>query len=261
MELKKTEEQRLKGNDKGENPSGINLNENNSNQETIIDLVLLSNKSEIKNSDIILSILEICTFNKKYNYDCSNNTKAFWDRVAEEEILKKIFKNFKGETLRKYWKVIRSAGNNSKYISVVKQNEAFINNPNFKLLRIINAIASFIQKEEKDFKTFFTNFHSKDKNDSIKKNDLNENENKKSIICIGNKRKINCKDNYISQPNNMNKSESNKAEDIKAEDKKEETYLKIIQSDNSINKLLEITKLTWDEVAHALCEANRIEPL
>ena len=71
-------------------------------KDTIIDLLKLSMQSEIKNSDIILSILEICTFNKKYNYDCSNNTKAFWDRVVEEGILKKIFKNFKSETLRKY---------------------------------------------------------------------------------------------------------------------------------------------------------------
>jgi hypothetical protein len=59
-----------------------------------MDLPKLSTKSYITNTDIILSILEICTFNKRYNYDCSNNTKAFWDRVVKEGILKKIFKNF-----------------------------------------------------------------------------------------------------------------------------------------------------------------------
>ena len=59
------------------------------NLDQIMDLPRLSIKSNITHSDIILSILEICTFNKKYNYECSNNTKAFWDRVVEEGILKK----------------------------------------------------------------------------------------------------------------------------------------------------------------------------
>ena len=114
-------------------------------KDIIIDLPKLSQQSEIKNSDIILAIIEICTFNKKYNYDCSNNTKAFWDRVVEEGILKKIFKNFKGETLRKYWKIIRNAGNNEKFVEAVRKNEKFINNPVFKLLPLVNAIAYYIQ--------------------------------------------------------------------------------------------------------------------
>ena len=113
-------------------------------EEIIIDLNELSNSQKINNSDIILSILEICTFNKRYNYECSNNTKAFWDRVVKEGILKKIFKNFKSETLRKYWKIIRQAGNNDRYIEVVKENEIFINNNGFKLLPIVNTISTFI---------------------------------------------------------------------------------------------------------------------
>ena len=60
------------------------------NEEAIMDLPKLAVKSDITNSDIILAIFEICTFNKKYNYECSNNTKSFWDRVVQEGILKKI---------------------------------------------------------------------------------------------------------------------------------------------------------------------------
>ena len=120
-------------------------------KDLIIDLPKLSMQSEIRNSDIILAILEICTFNKKYNYDCSNNTKAFWDRVVQEGILKKIFKNFKSETLRKYWKIIRNAGNTEKFVEAVRKNEKFINNPVFKLLPLINALAYYIQTDEKDF--------------------------------------------------------------------------------------------------------------
>ena len=140
-----------------------NTTPNPSIKDFIIDLPKLSNQSEIKNSDIILAILEICTFNKKYNYDCSNNTKAFWDRVVQEEILQKIFKNFKSETLRKYWKVIRNAGNTEKFVEAVRKNEKFINNPVFKLLPLINAIAYYIQTDETDFEEFFSVFNAKNK--------------------------------------------------------------------------------------------------
>ena len=146
---------------KSKNIESVNSYENSGNQSPsdvfkgcIIDLPKLSTQTEIKNSEIILAILEICTFNKKYNYDCSNNTKAFWDRVVGEGILKKIFKNFKSETLRKYWKIIRQAGNTVKFVETVRRNEKFINNPVFKLLPLINSIAFFIQGEEKILKIF-----------------------------------------------------------------------------------------------------------
>ena len=141
------------------------------NIDLIMDLPKLSTKSYITNTDIILSILEICTFNKRYNYDCSNNTKAFWDRVVKEGILKKIFKNFKSETLRKYWKIIRQTGNNEKYLEVVKQNEDFINNNGFKLLPIINTISTFITTPPKDqnFEEYFIEHNPKELKEMAKR--------------------------------------------------------------------------------------------
>ena len=132
-------------------------------EEIIIDLNELSNSQKINNSDIILSILEICTFNKRYNYECSNNTKAFWDRVVKEEVLKKIFKSFKPETLRKYWKIIREAGDINKYIETVKENSKLINNQKYKLLQVINCISSFIKEGKEDFKEYFRSFDPKHK--------------------------------------------------------------------------------------------------
>ena len=141
------------------------------NVDLIMDLPKLSTKSYITNTDIILSILEICTFNKRYNYDCSNNTKAFWDRVVKEGILKKIFKNFKSETLRKYWKIIRQTGNNEKYLEVVKQNEDFINNNGFKLLPIINTISTFITTppKEQNFEEYFIEHNPKELKEMAKR--------------------------------------------------------------------------------------------
>ena len=151
--------------------------------QAIIDLPKLAGKYEIQNSEIILAIFEICTFNKKYNYECSNNTRAFWERVVEEEVLKKIFKNFKSETLRKYWKIIRLSGNNDKFIEIVRHNEKFINNPVFKLLPIINGISSFIQSnsDQKNFEDYFTSINSKEKKPVVHKEENTVPEKKKNI--------------------------------------------------------------------------------
>ena len=165
-----------------------NTTPNPSIKDFIIDLPKLSMQSEIKNSDVILAILEICTFNKKYNYDCSNNTKAFWDRVVQEEILQKIFKNFKSETLRKYWKVIRNAGNTEKFVEAVRKNEKFINNPVFKLLPLINAIAYYIQTDETDFEEFFSVFNAKNKKKFSPQVKKGESKEKDSGNLLGNKR-------------------------------------------------------------------------
>ena len=161
-----------------ENSESKESNQENLPKEEIIDLDKISNQPEIKNSDIILAIFEICTFNKKYNYGCSNNTRTFWEKIVEEDKLKKIFQNFKSETLRKYWKLIRLAGNNGKFIEIVKYNEKFINNPSFKLLPIINGISSFInsESENKNFEEYFSSMFIKDK----KVNNKDENERRSS---------------------------------------------------------------------------------
>ena len=265
MEIKENEETNININQEEEHI--INLNPQNQikqEQEAIIDLPKLSNQSEIKNADIILAILEICTYNKKYNYDCSNNTKAFWERVVNEDILKKIFKNFKSETLRKYWKIIRLAGNNSKFIETVKHNEKFINNPVFKLLPIINAIASFIHNQEKNFEDYFISFNSKEKQVLIHKSEKQEN---KTINLIGAKRHQEKTNSPKMNLGNKNKKIIEKKEDedeIKEIQKKEEEKVEINQNvlnlDELVNKLMEISKCCREEVVDALYgTSNNIE--
>ena len=237
--------------------------QNSSIKDGIIDLMKLSTQHEIKNSDIILAIIEICTFNKKYNYDCSNNTKAFWDRVVEEGILKKIFKNFKGETLRKYWKIIRNAGNNEKFVEAVRKNEKFINNPVFKLMPLVNAIAYYIQTDEKNFEDFFTEFNAKTKKSSVPKVDKAEKEEKKEkcpINLLGNKRpepdnnnendeiQIHIGKNINNKDNNLTLKEPNVAK-IEQEPEKDQ---KMIEFDEIVNKMMTISKLSREEVLVAL---------
>jgi hypothetical protein len=242
-----------------------NSPQNSSIKDGIIDLMKLSTQHEIKNSEIILAIIEICTFNKKYNYDCSNNTKAFWDRVVEEGILKKIFKNFKGETLRKYWKIIRNAGNNEKFVEAVRKNEKFINNPVFKLLPLVNAIAYYIQTDEKNFEDFFTEFNAKSKKSSVPKvergGDKEEKKEKCPINLLGNKR---------NEPDNNNKEHENqihietnnnnntenplalKEPTFAHSEPESEKDQRMIEFDDIVNKLMTISKLSREEVLVAL---------
>ena len=237
--------------------------QNSSIKDGIIDLMKLSTQHEIKNSDIILAIIEICTFNKKYNYDCSNNTKAFWDRVVEEGILKKIFKNFKGETLRKYWKIIRNAGNNEKFVEAVRKNEKFINNPVFKIMPLVNAIAYYIQTDEKNFEDFFTEFNAKTKKSSVPKVDKAEKEEKKEkcpINLLGNKRpepdnnnendeiQIHIGKNINNKDNNLTLKEPNVAKSEQEQEKDQ----KMIEFDETVNKMMTISKLSREEVLVAL---------
>ena len=236
---KKEEKKNRKVENSNETKNDENVNNNETNQAnqtigTIIDLPKLASQSEIQNSDIILAIFEICTFNKKYNYECSNNTKAFWERVVDEEVLKKIFKQFKSETLRKYWKIIRLTGNNDKFIEIVKHNEKFINNPVFKLLPIINGISSFIQTnpEKKSFEEYFTSINSKDKKTVAHKDD-------------------NAAEKKSASPRPKILKINKKVEE-KEESDKEEVDPKILKLDELVNQLMKITKYSREEVFKAL---------
>ena len=228
-------------------------------KDIIIDLPKLSMQSEIKNSDIILAILEICTFNKKYNYDCSNNTKAFWDRVVQEEILKKIFKNFKSETLRKYWKIIRNAGNTEKFVEAVRKNEKFINNPVFKLLPLINAIAYYIQTEETNFEEFFSVFNSKNKKNFSPKVEKEESKEKNTDNnLLGNKRQEPDKNNIEEEILNNGGENTNKKMElkqpilIKNDDEEKEIEKRMMDFDDVVNRMMKISKLSREEVLIAL---------
>ena len=230
-------------------------------KDLIIDLPKLSMQSEIRHSEIILAILEICTFNKKYNYDCSNNTKAFWDRVVQEGILKKIFKNFKSETLRKYWKIIRNAGNTEKFVEAVRKNEKFINNPVFKLLPLINALAYYIQTDEKDFEEFFGVFNAKNKKNFSPKVEKEENVEKKSDNnLIGNKRAEPDDDkNYEIIVHKDEKNGENKKSKLELKqpilarsDDEQENEQRMLDFDDIVNRMMRISKLSREEVLIAL---------
>ena len=218
------------------NTNETKIQESPQNLQIIMDLQKLSMQSEITNSDVILAIFEICTFNKRYNYECSNNTKAFWDRVVQEGILKKIFKNFKSETLRKYWKIIRQTGNNEKFMEIVRQNENFINNPLFKLLPIINGISTYITSPPEE-KQSFEEYSS-------------------SINVIKEKKVAPKEDNHSERKEKKVKEKKEEPE----ENEIENIDPRILEMGNTIEKLMTITKCSREECFVALqgCSGNII---
>ena len=147
--------------------------------EEIVDVNEIMKKDNLKNSEYILCIFEVCTNKKSYKLYNTDTTRKFWDEVMEHEIFKKIFDAFKGETLRKYWRCIREANNNKKYIQLVKEYSDIIDNPMFKLLPVINGIANFIKNEKKIKKKKKKNQKEDEKKEKKKKKrDVKNNEEK-----------------------------------------------------------------------------------
>ena len=67
--------------------------------ESFVDIKKIYAKGEMKNTDIILSIIQLCSFPKKYNYECSTTTRQFWETAITANYFKRIFKKYKSETL------------------------------------------------------------------------------------------------------------------------------------------------------------------
>ena len=195
----------------------------------IVDPIKLASQDKITYSDVILTILEICTFNKRYNYYCSNTTSEFWKRVIENDNLKKIFKDYKSETLRKYWREIRKSDNLKKYLEIVNDNISLINFCTTNLFNTINIITEYILSSANNAK-FDEYFY-----EIIKKKNID----KKSKPLKTKKRKKQIK------PKNINKK--NKSKD-------KEDKLKVI--DDVVTKLIEITNQSYENVLEALIGCN-----
>lgn len=126
--------------------------------KSVINIDLLLRKKVLKNSDYILTILEVCMNSNKYQLINHNSTRAFWDEVVQNEKLSIILKPFKPETLRKYWRIIRDLNDYSRMIELVKNNTEVIDKTSLKLLPVINAIVEFIRTKEVNFKWFMKTF-------------------------------------------------------------------------------------------------------
>ena len=84
---------------------------------------------------MIFSIVEITTNAKYYGMVNSTRSRIFWEVLNDVQEFKNIFGNFKSETLRKYWRLLSSVGEDEKLnslIEVVRDNQKNLDNPLLK---------------------------------------------------------------------------------------------------------------------------------
>jgi hypothetical protein len=99
--------------------------------DQVIDLSELKT-GKVSNSQLLLALIEICMNAKKYGINLLNKSRVFWDEVYNQKDFENIFKNFKAETLRKYWRIISEIGDLQGVINTIKSFEDVINQENAK---------------------------------------------------------------------------------------------------------------------------------
>ena len=105
-----------------------------------INLEEISKHKVINYTDILLSLLEV-------------GQNGFWKDIMEYKVLKKIFVDFKAETLRKYWHEL------SKYdvedaTDLIKKNKDYLDKAPIKLGTIVGSITKLLNGEIKDIKVY-----------------------------------------------------------------------------------------------------------
>jgi len=99
----------------------------------IIDMDQIKN-TKITNSLLLLALIEICVNAEKYGIKLANKSRVFWDEVYSIKQFETIFKNFKAETLRKYWRIISDIGKLNSVIKTINTYSSIIDNENAKYI-------------------------------------------------------------------------------------------------------------------------------
>ena len=97
-----------------------------------INLEDLSKHHLINYSDILLALLEVGQNAESYLFPYSSKSKCFWVDILEYKTLKKIFVDFKAETLRKYWHEL-SKYDSEETSDLIKKNKNYLDNVPLKL--------------------------------------------------------------------------------------------------------------------------------
>ncbi len=130
----------------------LQKNPNIKNVPEYINIEEVSQSSIINCTDILLVILEICQNSNSYLFAYSTKSKMFWNDVLQYKVLKKIFNEFKAETLRKYWNVL-SKYNPDNIYDLIKKNKDYLDaTPSMKLGKIVSTISKIFSGKIPDFK-------------------------------------------------------------------------------------------------------------
>ena len=121
-----------------------------------INLEDLSKHPLITYSDILLALLEVGQNSNSYLFAYSSKSRCFWSDILEYNILKKIFADFKAETLRKYWSEL-SKYDTEDASDLIKKNKSYLDKLPLKLGTIVSSISKLLSGKIKDLKVYIDN--------------------------------------------------------------------------------------------------------
>ena len=128
----------------------------NAKSKPYVNLEDLSKHQIITYSDILLALLEVGQNANSYLFPYSSKSRSFWSDILEYKILKKIFVDFKAETLRKYWCEL------AKYdaedtTDLIKKHKNYLDKLPLKLGTIVSSISKLLGGRIKDLKEYIDN--------------------------------------------------------------------------------------------------------
>lgn len=147
----------------------------NSKIKPFINLEDLSKHPVINYSDVLLSLLELGHNSNSYLFAYSSKSKSFWSDILEYKILKKIFSEFKAETLRKYW-VELSKHDSEEASDLIKKNKAFLDKTPLKLGTIVSSVSKLLNGDIKNLQEYISNIQV-----DIRKREIFEHEYKNPV--------------------------------------------------------------------------------
>ena len=125
----------------------------NSKVKPYINLEDLSKHHLITYSDILLALLEVGQNAESYLFPYSSKSRCFWSDILEYKVLKKIFVDFKSETLRKYWSEL-SKYDTEDTTDLIKKHKSYLDKLPLKLGTIVNSISKLLSGQIKDLKEY-----------------------------------------------------------------------------------------------------------
>ena len=121
-----------------------------------INLEDLSKHPLITYSDILLALLEVGQNADSYLFAYSSKSRTFWNDILEYKVLKKIFVDFKAETLRKYWSEL-SKYDTEDTTDLIKKHKSYLDKLPLKLGTIVSSISKLLSGKIKDLKQYIDN--------------------------------------------------------------------------------------------------------
>ena len=147
----------------------------NSKKKAFINLEDLSKHPLITYSDILLALLEVGQNSNSYLFAYSSKSRCFWSDILQYNVLKKIFSDFKAETLRKYWSELSKYDTNDA-TDLIKKNKTYLDKLPIKLGTIVSSISKLLSGKIKDLKEYIDNIQV-----DIRKREIFEHEFKNPI--------------------------------------------------------------------------------